>query len=65
VEYKKAIALNASDASAHNNLGSAYESKSDFDSAIREFREAKRLDPADLTFRANLAHTLTEQHMFA
>src|SRR5215472_385375 len=56
-QYKKALALNP-DANTHYNLGVTFGNKGDFVSAIREYREAKRLDPKRLDVRQNLGAAL-------
>ena len=47
----------------HNNLGVALRRKGDLDAAIREYREAKRLDPNLLSVRNNLASTLVDRDL--
>ena len=42
--FKRAVELNPSDAMAHNNLAVAMEANGDFDNAVKEYREALRLD---------------------
>ena len=44
--------------SIYNNLGNAYEKKGDYESAIRAFREAKRLNPQRYDVRQNLGAAL-------
>jgi len=43
--FKKAIALDPTDALAHYNLGATYDSDKDYDNAIEEYRRALILDP--------------------
>jgi Flp pilus assembly protein TadD len=47
----KAITLDPNDVSAHYYLGVTFSKKRDFASAIREYCEAKRLDPKKLEGR--------------
>ena len=59
VAFKKAIALNAPYAvNNHYDLAIDYDKTGDVDSAIREYREAKRLDPSRVDVRQNLAGVL-------
>ncbi len=53
--YERAVSLAPNFYPAHNNLGSAYLSKSDFKSAEAEFREVIRINPADAAAYFNLA----------
>jgi len=46
-------------------LGNTYKAKGDLDSAIREFHEAKRLDPKMFAARQNLASALIAHNMNA
>jgi tetratricopeptide (TPR) repeat protein len=60
-QFKKALALALSDPERgriHYGLGVAYERKSDYASAIREYREVKHLDPKNGDARQNLASAL-------
>jgi tetratricopeptide (TPR) repeat protein len=60
-QFKKALALALSDTERgriHYGLGVAYERKNDYASAIREYREVKRLDPKNGDARQNLASAL-------
>lgn len=54
-EYKKAIMLLPGEINYHYNLGTALGQKGEFEAAIRELREAKRLDPTRVDVRVNLA----------
>lgn len=42
--FKRAVEMNPGDAMAHNNLAVAYEANGDFDAALREYKEAIRID---------------------
>ena len=57
-EYTKAIVLDPNNADYHDNLGVAYDTKGEMASAIREYREAKRLNPKDPLIRQNFASAL-------
>jgi len=48
------LALDPNFVDAHYNLGVTYYDKGDMNLAIREFREAKRLNPKDIAVRMNL-----------
>src|SRR5262249_8292397 len=54
--YEKSISLAANFYPAHNNLGSAYLSKSDFKAAQAQFEEAIRLNQSDAQAHLNLAN---------
>jgi tetratricopeptide (TPR) repeat protein len=54
--YEKSISLAPDFYPAHNNLGSAYLSKSDFKSAQAQFDEAIRLNQSDAQAHLNLAN---------
>lgn len=56
--YEKAILLAPDFYPAHNNLGSAYLSKSDFKSAQAQFEEAIKHNQSDAEARLNLANVL-------
>src|SRR5438445_4700941 len=63
-QYKKSIALKFEpEDDSHNNLGLCYQQKGDLDSAIREYREAKRLNPKNLVARQNLGSALMLHNM--
>src|SRR6266849_7773554 len=51
--FKRAVDLNPNDAMAHNNLAVAMEANGDFDSALKEYREALRLDRANSYIQKN------------
>jgi tetratricopeptide (TPR) repeat protein len=54
--YEKAISLAGNFYPAHNNLGSDYLSKSDFQAAQAQFEEAIRLNQSDAQAHLNLAN---------
>lgn len=56
--YQKAVSVSPEFYPAHNNLGSDYLSKSDFNLAETEFREVIRINPTDAAAYFNLAHVL-------
>jgi tetratricopeptide (TPR) repeat protein len=56
--YEKAILLSPDFYPAHNNLGSAYLSKSDFKGAQAQFEEAIKLNQSDAEPHLNLANVL-------
>lgn len=51
--FKRAVDIDPADALAHNNLAVAYEANGDFDSALREYREAMRLDRSNQYIQKN------------
>jgi len=51
--FKRAVDLNPSDAMAHNNLAVAMEANGDFDNALKEYREALRLDRTNSYIQKN------------
>ena len=51
--FKRAVEMNPEDAMAHNNLAVAYEANGDFDSALKEYREAIRLDKSNQYIQKN------------
>ena len=51
--FKRAVEMNPQDAMAHNNLAVAYEANGDFDSALKEYREAIRLDKSNQFIQKN------------
>ena len=57
-EYKRALALNPSDASAHQFYGIGLASQRRFDESIAEAKRAIELDPLSLIIDANLARML-------
>jgi Flp pilus assembly protein TadD len=56
--YRKAIEIAPDYYPAHNNLGTLYLGKSDFQSAEEEFRQAVRLDPNEAQAYFNLGNAL-------
>lgn len=57
-EYRAALRLNPSHASAHYNLGVVLQSKRDLEGAVAEYRAALRLNPNDLNAHTNLGVAL-------
>jgi len=51
--FKRAVELNPTDAMAHNNLAVAMEANGDFDNALKEYREALRLDRSNSYIQKN------------
>jgi hypothetical protein len=51
--FQRAVEMNPADALAHNNLAVAYEANGDFDKALREYREAIRLDKSNQYIQKN------------
>ncbi len=51
--FKRAVQMNPTDATAHNNLAVAYEANGDFENAAREYREAMRLDKTNSYIQKN------------
>jgi len=51
--FQRAVQLNPSDAMAHNNLAVAMEANGDFDAALKEYREALRLDRTNSYIQKN------------
>jgi Tfp pilus assembly protein PilF len=58
--YQKVLSLAPSFYPAHNNLGSDYLSKSDFQSAQAQFEEAIKLNHSDAEAHLNLANVLLQ-----
>ena len=58
--YEKALAVAPSFYPAHNNLGSDYLSKSDFESAQAQFEQAIKLNQSDAQAHLNLANVLLQ-----
>jgi tetratricopeptide (TPR) repeat protein len=56
--YKKALALDANNAGAHNGLGLILTDKGQLDAAIREFRRSLALDPNSVHTHTNLGNAL-------
>lgn len=51
--FQRAVQIEPNDAMAHNNLAVAYEANGDFDSALKEYREALRLDRGNQYIQKN------------
>jgi hypothetical protein len=51
--FHRAVELNPNDAQAHNNLAVAYEANGDYDNALKEYREALRLDRSNQYIQKN------------
>jgi Tfp pilus assembly protein PilF len=51
--FKRATEIEPANAMAHNNLAVAYEATGDFDAALREYREALRLDRSNEYIQKN------------
>lgn len=51
--FRRAVQMNPADALAHNNLAVAYEANGDFDNAMKEYREAIRLDKSNQYIQKN------------
>src|SRR3954454_10142269 len=51
--FRRAVELNPADAMAHNNLAVAFEANGDFDDALKEYREALRLDRSNSYIQKN------------
>ena len=51
--FKRAVQMNPQDPMAHNNLAVAYEANGDFDNALKEYREAMRLDKSNTYIQKN------------
>ncbi|MCU1246695.1 MAG: yrrB 4 [Acidobacteria bacterium] len=51
--FKRAVELDPTNATAHNNLAVAYEANGDFDLAAKEYREALRLDRTNQYIQKN------------
>ena len=51
--FERAVEMNPDDAMAHNNLAVAYEANGDFENALREYREAIRLDKSNQYIQKN------------
>jgi tetratricopeptide (TPR) repeat protein len=63
--YEKAVSLAADFYPAHNNLGSDYLSKSDFNSAQAQFEEAIKLNQSDAQAHLNLANLYLTTKQYA
>jgi hypothetical protein len=51
--FKRAVDIDPKDAMAHNNLAVAYEANGDFEDALKEYREALRLDRGNQYIQKN------------
>jgi predicted O-linked N-acetylglucosamine transferase (SPINDLY family) len=51
--FHRAVELNPNDAQAHNNLAVAYEANGDYENALKEYREALRLDRSNQYIQKN------------
>jgi hypothetical protein len=51
--FRRAVEIDPKDAMAHNNLAVAYEANGDFDNALKEYREALRLDRGNQYIQKN------------
>jgi Tfp pilus assembly protein PilF len=51
--FKRAVEIEPDDAMAHNNLAVAYEANGEFDGAMKEYREALRLDRSNQHIQKN------------
>ena len=51
--FQRAVEIEPDDAMAHNNLAVAYEANGDFDNAMKEYREALRLDRSNQYIQKN------------
>src|SRR6185369_4841203 len=51
--FRRAVEINPSDAMAHNNLAVAYEANGDYEGALKEYREALRLDRSNQYIQKN------------
>ena len=59
VEMLEAIRHDPTDADAYNGLGYALEKMGDLDGAVKQYRMANQLDPADPTYRTHYFDTLS------
>ncbi|MGD9288609.1 MAG: glycosyltransferase [Desulfobacterales bacterium] len=53
--FKKALEIDPSNATTHNDLGVLYYNQGDKEEAFTYYRKAARLDPDNITFQKNLA----------
>ena len=60
VEMLESIRLDPTDADAHNGLGYALEKMGDLDEAVKQYRTATWLDPADPTYRTHYFDLLSK-----
>ena len=51
--FKRAVEIQPDDAMSHNNLAVAYEANGEFDAAMKEYREALRLDRSNQHIQKN------------
>jgi Tfp pilus assembly protein PilF len=51
--FQRAVQIEPDNAMAHNNLAVAYEATGDFDGAVKEYREALRLDRSNQYIQKN------------
>jgi Tfp pilus assembly protein PilF len=51
--FRRAVEMEPGDALAHNNLAVAYEANGDFEGAMKEYREALRLDRSNQHIQKN------------
>ena len=51
--FRRAVEIEPGDAMAHNNLAVALEANGDFDAALKEYREALRLDRSNQYIQKN------------
>ena len=51
--FQRAVQMDPADAMAHNNLAVAYEANGDFENALKEYREAIRLDKSNQYIQKN------------
>jgi DNA-binding winged helix-turn-helix (wHTH) protein/TolB-like protein/Tfp pilus assembly protein PilF len=63
-EYRRALALDPSNAGAHHRLGVFLAMRGRFDEALREVHTARRLDPLSVIFRADagMVNYLARRH---
>jgi Flp pilus assembly protein TadD len=60
VEMLEAIRHDPTDADAYNGLGYALEKMGDLDEAVKQYRMATQLDPADPTYRTHYFDILSK-----
>jgi len=60
VEMLEAIRLDPTDADAYNGLGYALEKIGELDEAVKQYRKATQLDPADPTYRTHYFDLLSK-----
>jgi Tfp pilus assembly protein PilF len=59
--FQRAVQINPNDAMSHNNLAVAYEANGDFDAALKEYREAMRLDRSNQYIQKNYSRLVEFQ----